>query len=92
MGERWRHREEHDEHIGVNVTKRVTNLSKNICLFSFTFMRFIEIERREVTVKKSFEKKEGVKQASTRLLVDRFTLSELSDSSKKVDPDDDSRN
>ena len=54
-------------------------------------MRFIEIERREVMVKKSFEKK-GVKRASTRLLVDRFTLSELSDSCKKVDPDDDSRN
>ena len=36
-GERWRHREEHDEHIGVNVTKRVTNLSKNIYCFPFTF-------------------------------------------------------
>ena len=47
---------------------------------------------REVTVKKSFEKKEGVKRASTHLLVDRFTLSELSDFCKKVDPDDDSRN
>ena len=26
-GERWRHREEHHEHIEVNVTKRVTNFS-----------------------------------------------------------------
>ena len=53
--------------------------------FSFTIFYFIEIERREVTVKESFEKKEIVKRGSTRLLVDRFMLSELSDSCRKVD-------
>ena len=48
VGERWRDREEHNEHVGVNVTKRVTNLSKNICVSSFTSLRFIEVERTVV--------------------------------------------
>ena len=31
-----------DEHTGVNVTKRVTNLSKNIIRLSSTFVHFIK--------------------------------------------------
>ena len=57
MGERWRHKEEHNEHIGVNVTKRVTNLSINNMSFSSYNLRFIEMERRKITVKKRFEKR-----------------------------------
>ena len=49
--------EEHDEHIGVNVTKRVTNLSINNMPFSSYNLRFIEMERREITVKIHFEKR-----------------------------------
>ena len=46
MQENGGDRKEHDEHIGVNVTKRITNLSKNNMFPPLTTFHFIDLKRR----------------------------------------------